>query len=137
IVQGNSSGRQRRKLMQLLAQFLPRTLQCFWIVIPVGPTRGDGHKNRVSEFVVPELLQNLRVFVVLNAVANGFKPDSRCGFARCDRSRRREGNNPSRSPQPAPPHSRRQAVPAGRVVSYPPPRCPSTNNSLPRLWSSS
>src|SRR5260370_24317883 len=57
---------------------------------PVGPARGNGHDDRVQEGNLPQVLENLRVFVVLNAITDGLQTYPRSGLGGSDWSRRIE-----------------------------------------------
>src|ERR1700716_467992 len=68
---------------------------------PIAPTRGNGHDRRVHEWHLRQVLENLRVFVVLNAVADGFQTNSGSRFGGSDRARRVEKYSIPRSAEAA------------------------------------
>src|SRR6266704_4099972 len=96
-----SSGRTplllRGKLVEQLPQLHPRTFQRVRVVTPVGPTRGNRLNDRVQEGDLPQVLENLGIFVVLNAVTDGLKTYPRSGFGGGDRTRRIQEDSIARS----------------------------------------
>src|SRR5882757_10190561 len=68
---------------------------------PVAPARSDGQDGGVHEGDLPHVFENLRVLVILNAVANGLQPYARRGLGRGDRTWRVEKNSVTRSAEPA------------------------------------
>src|SRR5580704_15565733 len=76
------------KLLELLPEFLPDTFQVARVVAPLCPARGNRLKNELHVGGLPLILEHLRVFVVLNAIADGLQPYPRGGFAGCNRTRR-------------------------------------------------
>ena len=56
--------------MELLPQLQPRAFQSIGIVTPAAPVGGNRLNDRVQKGDLPEVLENLRVFIVLNAIAN-------------------------------------------------------------------
>src|ERR1700716_4118935 len=68
---------------------------------PVAPAGSDRHDRRVHEGDLRQVCENLRILVILNAVADGFEPDTRRGFAGGDRTWRVEKNSITRSAEPA------------------------------------
>src|SRR2546427_3793398 len=79
--QTDSSGGQ---LVEELSELLARACQGVGVVTPIAPARSNGLQNRVHERNLRQVLQNLRVFVVLNAVPNRFHADPRSGLRRSD-----------------------------------------------------
>src|SRR5258708_29446127 len=69
----SSSEPWRGKLMKLLAQFQPGTFQSAWVVSPIGPARGNPQNDWIQEGEVPEGLENLGVFGVLDSLPNGLQ----------------------------------------------------------------
>src|ERR1700686_582257 len=80
------------KLLELLPEFLPDTFQVARIVAPLGPTRGNRLKNELYVGGLPLILEHLRVFVVLNAIADSLQPYPRGRFAGRNRTRRVKEN---------------------------------------------
>jgi len=70
----------RMEQIELLPQLLPRIFKRGGVVSPVGPARGDGHDDRVQESPLPQVLENLRVFVILEAIPEGLQTHARCRF---------------------------------------------------------
>jgi len=66
--------------MEQLPQLQARSFQRVGVMAPVAPTRSDGQDGGVHEGDCPRS-KNLRVFVVLNAVADGLKAYPRRRFA--------------------------------------------------------
>src|SRR6266850_1830880 len=87
--------------MQLLPQLQPCSFQGVRVVIPVAPARSDRHDDGVRKALLPQVLENLNVFVVLNAVTNGLQTDPRSGLRRGDRTRGIEEDSIARSSQAA------------------------------------
>src|SRR6267142_5874451 len=85
--------------MELLPQLQPCSFQGVRVVIPVAPTRGDRHDDGVHEWDLSQVLENLNVLVVLNAVTNGLQTDPRSGLRRGDRTRGIEEDSVARSSQ--------------------------------------
>src|SRR6266850_3797917 len=85
--------------MQLLPQLQPRGFQGVRVVTPVGPARSDRLDDGVRKVLLPQVLENLSVFVVLNAVTNGLQTDPRSGLRRGDRTRGIEKYSVARSSQ--------------------------------------
>src|SRR2546423_14647559 len=71
--------------MELLAELGTRGFQGGGAVGPVGPAGGDGQHDGVEERDLPEVLEDVRVLVILNAVANRFQANARGRFGRGDR----------------------------------------------------
>src|SRR6202030_1141129 len=83
---------------------------------PVAPTRSDGHDRGVHEGDLPQVLENLRVFVILNAVTNGRHPNPGRPLARGDRTRGGEEDPIPRPAQPAAAGSVLHIVPRWHTV---------------------
>src|SRR6266699_383391 len=90
-----------RKLTELSPQLQPCIFERTWVVAPVAPTRGNRLEDGVHESYLPQVLENLGVFVVLNAVSNGLQTDPRSRLGRSDRTRRIEEDSVARSAQAA------------------------------------
>src|SRR4029077_10193595 len=76
------------KLMEPLPQLQPCSFQSVRVLTPVGPARGNRLDDGVQEGDLPQVLEYLGVFVVLNAVADGLQTYSWGGFAGGDGTRR-------------------------------------------------
>jgi len=87
--------------MEQLPQLQPCSFQRVRVMAPVAPTRSNGHDRGVHEGDLRKVLENLRVFVILNAVTNGLKPNPRSGLAGGNRTRRIEEDTVARSAEPA------------------------------------
>src|SRR6266850_932827 len=83
--------------MQLLPQLQPCSFQGVRVVTPVAPARSDRHDDGVRKALLPQVLENLSVFVVLN----GLHTDPRSGLRRGDRTRGIEEDSVARSSQAA------------------------------------
>ena len=83
--------------MELLAQLQPGTFQSAWVVSPIGPARGNRQNDWIQEGELPEVLENLGIFVVLDAVANGLQTNPGSGLRGSDRTRRVEEDAVARS----------------------------------------
>ena len=66
--------------MELLPQLQPCMFERVRIVTPVSPAGGNRLEGGVHEGDLPEVLENLGVFVVLDAVADGFQSYPGSGF---------------------------------------------------------
>jgi len=87
--------------MEQLAQLQARRFQRVRVMAPIAPARSNGQNRGVHEGDLPHVFENLRVLVILNAVADGLKPYPRCGLAGGDWTRRVEENSITRSAEPA------------------------------------
>src|SRR5258708_709718 len=83
--------------MKLLAQLQPGTFRSAWVVSPIGPARGNRQNDWIQEGELPEVLENLGVFVVLDAVPNGLQTNPGSGLRGSDRTRRIEKDSVARS----------------------------------------
>src|SRR6266702_6496292 len=83
--------------MELLAQLQPCTFQSAWVVSPIGPARGTRQNDWIQDGELPEVLENLGVFVVLDAVPNGLQTNPGSGLRGSDRARRIEEDAVARS----------------------------------------
>ncbi len=59
--------------MEQLAQLQACTFQGVRVMTPVAPARGNRLEDRIHEGDLGQVLENLSVFVVLNAVPNGLQ----------------------------------------------------------------
>ena len=66
--------------MELLPQLQPCMFERVRIVTPVRPAGGNRLEGGVHEGELPEVLENLGIFVVLDAVADGFQSYPGSGF---------------------------------------------------------
>src|SRR5580704_7203196 len=105
------------KLLELLPEFLPDTFQVARVVAPLGPARGNRLKNELHVRGLPLILEHLRVFVVLNAIADGLQPYPRGRFAGRNRTRRVKENPVARPAQAAAASGRVHVVPAADAVA--------------------
>src|SRR5260370_19721280 len=85
------------KLVEQLAQLQPCTFQSVRVVAPVAPARGNWLEDGIHKGDLRQVLENLGVFVVLNAVPDGFQTDPRSGLRGSDRTRRIEEDAVARS----------------------------------------
>src|SRR5438445_10804718 len=84
---------------------------------PVVPARSNGQNRGVHEGDLPHVFENLRVLVILNAVADGLKPYPRRRFAGGDWTRRVEKNSIAGSAEPAATSSGIHIVPTADGVT--------------------
>jgi hypothetical protein len=77
LLENNSSWRQ---LVKQLPQCAPRVLERVRVVTPIAPARRNWKKSGVHHAELPKVFEHLRVFVVLNAVADGLQAYAGCGF---------------------------------------------------------
>src|SRR5258707_6797430 len=103
--------------MKLLPQLQPRIFQRVRIVTPVAPTRSNGHDDGVHHGYLPQVLENLRVLVILDAVTNGLQANSRSRFGGSDWTRRIEEDSITRSSEPAAARGGIHIVPTADGVS--------------------
>jgi len=61
--------------MKKLSESLASVLQRIVVVSPIGPADRNWSDGFVQHADLPQILQHLSVFVVLNAVTNGFQTD--------------------------------------------------------------
>ena len=69
-----------RKLLELLPEFLPDTFKVAGFVAPLGPTRRNWLENKLDVRGLALILEQLCVFVVLNAIPDCFQPYPRGRF---------------------------------------------------------
>src|SRR5258708_20520228 len=103
--------------MKLLAQLQPGTFQSAWVVSPIGPARGNRQNDWMQEGEVAEVLENLGVFVVLDAVPNGLQTNPGSGLRGSDRARRIEEDAVARSAHAAAASGGVHVVPTADGVS--------------------
>src|SRR5260370_34211715 len=103
--------------MKLLAQLQPRICQSGRVMTPVGPARGNGHDDRVQEGNLPQVLENLRVFVVLNAITDGLQSYARSRLGGSDGSRRIEEDSVTWSAQAAAASGGIHIVPTAHAIA--------------------
>src|SRR5258708_17962640 len=87
--------------MELLAQVQARSFERVGVMTPVAPAGSNGHDDGVHQGDLPQVLENLRVLVILNAVTDGLQTNSRSRFGGSDRARRIEEDSIARSSEPA------------------------------------
>ena len=68
--------------MELLAQVQARSFERVGVMTPVAPAGSNGHDDGVHQGDLPQVLENLRVLVILNAVADGLQADARFASAK-------------------------------------------------------
>src|SRR5437899_2356627 len=106
--------------MEQVPQLYPCVLQGVWVVTPVGPVSRYWRKNGVHRGDLSQILKNLGVFVVLNAITNGLQTDPGSRLRGSDGSRRIEENSVAWSAHAPAATSRLHIVPtADRVPSSP------------------
>ena len=76
--------------MEQLAQLLPSTFQSVRVVGPVGPACGNWLEDGIHKRQLRQVLENLGVLVVLNAVTDGLETDPWSRLGRSDGARRIE-----------------------------------------------
>src|SRR4030088_3557093 len=106
----------RRKLVEQLPQLQPCIFQRVRVVTPVAPARGNRLDGYVQGGDLSQVLENLGVFVVLNAVTDGLKAYSGGGFGRGDRTWWIEKYSVPRSSQTAAACGRIHVVPTADAV---------------------
>ena len=102
--------------MELLPQLQSCTFQGVRVLIPVAPARGNWLDGGVHEGNLPQVVENLGVFVVLNAITDGLQSDPGSGLRGGDRTRRIEEDSIPRSAQAAPASGRIHVVPTSEGV---------------------
>jgi len=70
-ISARKSQELRGELVEQLAQLKPCTFESIGIVTPVAPVGGNRLDDRVQEGDLAHVLENLSVFVVLNAITDG------------------------------------------------------------------
>src|SRR5256885_8374750 len=80
----------RGKLMKLLPKLQASVFQGVRVVSPIRPAGGNRHDDWVQERGSSQILQDLRVFIVLNAVTDGLEAYPRSGLGGPNRSGRIE-----------------------------------------------
>src|SRR4029077_18314625 len=76
-----------RNLLKLLAEFLPHVFEFSRVAGPLGPACGNGLKDELHIRGLALILEQLGIFIVLNAVTDGLQTNSRSRFAGRNRAR--------------------------------------------------
>src|SRR3954447_14432702 len=77
---GRRGGRLALELVDSCAELLPGSLNGVWITGPVGPVRTDGASDLHGQIRLSEILQDLHIVIILNAVPKPFQAH-RCDHA--------------------------------------------------------
>ncbi len=86
-------------------------------MIPVAPARGNRQEDWIQEGNLPQVLEDLGVFVVLNAVTNGLQTNPGSRLRGGDRTRRIEEDSVARPPEAATAGGRIHIVPTADGVT--------------------
>src|SRR6267143_2407724 len=65
------------KLIELLPQLQPCTFQGVGVVGPVAPARGNRLDDGTGKGSLPQVLEDLYVFIILDAITNSFESNAR------------------------------------------------------------
>src|ERR1700676_5702674 len=103
--------------MKQLPQLCPRVFERLRAVIPVAAARGDWKKSGVHHADLSQVLEDLGVFVVLNAIANGLQSNPGSRLRGGDRTRRVEEDSVTRPSQAAATGGRIQIAPTADGIS--------------------
>src|SRR5260370_5603536 len=103
--------------MELVDQMQPCTFQSAWVVSPIGPARGNRQNDGIQEGELPEVLENLGVCVVLDAVAEGLQTNPGSGLRGSDGPWRIEKDSVARSAHAAAASGGVHVVPTADGVS--------------------
>src|SRR5437879_3302214 len=107
----------RGQLVKQLPQLGARILQRVRVVAPIAPAPRNRKKRGVHRTDTSQVLEDLRVFVVLNSVADGLQANSRCGLGRSDRCWRIDEDSVTRPAQSSATSGRVHVVPAADGVA--------------------
>ena len=67
-------------MIELLPQLRPCIFEGVVVVTPVAPARGNRLDDGVHEGDLPEVLEDLYVFIILNAITDSFESKARSGL---------------------------------------------------------
>src|SRR5258708_5709130 len=76
------------ELVKQLPQLGPYVLQEVRVVAPIAPAPRNRKNSAIHHAELSQVLEHVRVFVILNTVANGLQANAWCGLGRPDRCRR-------------------------------------------------
>src|SRR5260370_16585942 len=74
--------------MKQLPQLGPNVLQEVRVVAPIAPAPRNRKNSAIHHAELSQALEHVRVFVILNTVADGLQANAWCGLGRPDRCRR-------------------------------------------------
>src|SRR5258705_4392793 len=87
--------------MKQSPQCCTRVLKPVWVAIPIGSAPRNPKNSAIHHAELSQVLEHVRVFVILNAVANGLQANAWCGLDRPDRCRRLQKESVARAAQSA------------------------------------
>src|SRR5690349_18761219 len=96
---------------------------------PVGPAGSNRLDHRAQERDLPYVLENLGVFVILNAVSNGLQTDARSRLRGSDRTGRVDKDSIAGPTHAAAATGGVHIVPTANGVPSGPPVCPPIENA--------
>src|SRR5260370_34023250 len=82
--------------MKQLPQCCTRVLKRVRVAIPIAPAPRNRKNSAIHHAELSQVLEHVRVFVILNTVANGLQANAWCGLGRTYRCRRIEENSVAR-----------------------------------------
>src|SRR5258705_5058647 len=103
--------------MKQLPQLGPNVLQEVRVVAPIAPAPRNRKNSAIHHAELSQVLEHMRVFVILNTVANGLQANAWCGLGRPDRCRRIQKDSVTRAAQSAAASSCVHVVPAADCVA--------------------
>src|SRR5260370_32206232 len=106
--------------MKQLPQLGPNVLQEVRVVAPIAPAPRNRQNSAIHHAELSQALEHVRVFVILNTVANGLQTNAWCGLGRPDRCRRTQEDSVAPPAQSPPATGCVPAVPAAHCVSRSP-----------------
>src|SRR5258708_25841169 len=107
--------------MKQLPQLGPYVLQEVRVVAPIAPAPRNRQNSAIHHAELSQVLEHVRVFVILNTVANGLQANAWCGLGRPDRCRRIQEDSVARPAQSAPASTCCHVVPAADGLAGGPP----------------
>src|SRR5258705_3461867 len=106
--------------MKQLPQLGPNVLQEVRVVAPIAPAPRNRKNSAIHHAELSQVLEHVRVFVILNTVANGLQANAWCGLGRTDRCRRIQEDSVTRPAQSAAASRCVHVVPAADGVARSP-----------------
>src|SRR5882724_2166057 len=103
--------------MKQLPQCCTRVLKRVRVAIPIAPAPRNRKNSAIHHAELSQVLEHVRVFVILNTVANGLQANAWCGLGRTDRCRRIQKDSVARPAQSAAASGGVHVVPAADGVA--------------------
>src|SRR5882762_467390 len=103
--------------MKQLPQCCTRVLKRVRVAIPIAPAPRNRKNSAIHHAELSQALEHVRVFVILDTVADGLQANAWCGLGRPDRCRRIQEDSVARPAQSAAASGCVHVVPAADGVA--------------------